>query len=215
MTYGYDSRHEFGDFEAAKGFARSLAADSTRHKITREGQLWVVYSDSSKGRSASLASVSHCENCELLRKELLTLQRSFESSERWVNELTSVQEELKRRHQAEVDQQIERGIEKAKSHYESLSEQLTRERSRLADDRALLAGFQHSLEHTEEKFKLLREAYIKKVGQFRFEVRREEAPTKQICQRCAGDGGINQGCPSCDGTGMARNYISTTEIVPL
>ena len=215
MTRDYSDRRRFSDFDAAKSFAQSLATKATRHKITRDGPLWVVDFDSPTGGIAASINSGDYENCELLRDEITKLRRTLEGSKSRLIELKIAHEELKLRRQSEEDEgiseRIESGIQHFKNHYEELSKKLSIERAQLADARAALARSQRSMESSEEKYRLLGEALTKAVGPFRFDVRREE-DGKQICRRCAGDGGLNQGCPTCDGTGLEKNYKYITEL---
>lgn len=218
MTRNYRNQRKFSDFDAAKSFAQSLAARASLHKITREGPSWVVDFDSPTGRTADSINTGDCGHCAQLRDELATLRRTLDISKSRLVELTVAHEELKRRRQSEDDEEIseriESGIHQFKSHYEELSEKLSNERAQLAEAQAALARSQRSMESSEEKYRLLGEAFTTAVGPFRFDVRREE-DGRQICRRCAGDGGLNQGCPSCDGTGLETHYKYITELVHL
>ena len=216
MTSSSSEIRKFVSFDEAKKFAQSLAAEAIRHKVARDKNFWVVEFEPSTAKDRATPYADACQHCQSLSRELARAKSEHQSISRQLRDLSFTYKNLKQRYQSGADEEIstriEDGVREYKRHYEKLSEELGVEKQNLAAMRLQQSEAKNALDLERTKFTLLCDEFEKTVGPFKFETKKL-ADGKRICHRCGGDGGINQGCPSCNGSGMVENFRFIQQIV--
>lgn len=111
---------------------------------------------------------------------------------------------------ASVRKILEEEIEAHRAAIVSLDDDQTK----VADRQRQLADRLNQIALAEAKFEALSAAFSERVWPFKF--RSVKVVTGSgICGRGSGDGGVNQGCPSCDGSGMVEEFDWAQEVVPV
>lgn len=216
MTSSSSEIRKFASFDEAKKFAQALAAETIRHKVAKDKNLWVVEFEPSTVKDRAASYAGECQHCQSMSSELARANSEYQTISRQLRDLSFTYKNLKLRYQSEADEEIstriEAGIREYKRHYEKLSEELVVEKQNLAAMRLQQSEAKNALDLERAKFTLLCDEFEKAVGPFKFETKKL-ADGKRICHRCGGDGGINQGCPSCKGSGMVENFKFRQQIV--
>lgn len=216
MTSSSSEIRKFVSFDEAKKFAQSLAAQTIRHKVARNENLWVVEFEPTTEKDGAALYAGECQHCQNMSSELARANSEYQTISRQLRTLSFAYENLKRRYQSEADEEIstriEAGVREYKQHYEKLSDEIGVEKQNLAAMRLQQSEAKNALDLERAKFTLICDEFEKAVGSFEFETKKLP-DGKRICHRCGGDGGINQGCPSCKGSGMVENFRFMQQIV--
>ena len=221
----YNTSTSFDSFREASVFATQLAESGTAHSVVRGRYGWVVSHD--KLRRAP-NQVSNQSPDPSLVQELSDTRRLLDQREKEINELSIALKEAKKRlevletaDELEVSTQVEKRVASVRKILEEEIEAYRASRAELEGKQARVANRQgqvedrlNQLDATEAKFEALSAAFAERVWPFQFRSLKV-ATGSAICGLCNGDGGVNQGCPKCDGSGMVEEFDWAQEVVPV